>query len=103
MKSTAEPLVRCFDIAKYFGGVVALGGVSLELLPGELTCLVGDNGAGKSTLVKILSGLHQPDEGEIWLGSERVDGLTAHRLVNWESKRCISISRCATIWGRPQT
>jgi simple sugar transport system ATP-binding protein len=79
MKSTAEPLVRCFDIAKYFGGVVALDGVSLELLPGELTCLVGDNGAGKSTLVKILSGLHQPDEGEIWLGSDRVDGLTAHR------------------------
>jgi ABC-type sugar transport system ATPase subunit len=74
-----QPLVRCDGISKYFGGVRALSRVSLDLLPGELVCLVGDNGAGKSTLVKIFSGLHQPDEGELWLGDERVDGLTANR------------------------
>jgi ABC-type sugar transport system ATPase subunit len=53
--------------------------VSLDLLPGELVCLVGDNGAGKSTLVKVLSGLHQPDEGELWLGEVRVEGMTPPR------------------------
>jgi ABC-type sugar transport system ATPase subunit len=71
------PLIRCAGLTKYFGGVLALDGVSLDLMPGEIVCLVGDNGAGKSTLVKILSGLHQPDEGEIWLGDEQVSGLTA--------------------------
>jgi ABC-type sugar transport system ATPase subunit len=73
------PLVRCVGISKYFGGVQALNRVSLELLPGELVCLVGDNGAGKTTLVKLLGGLHQPDEGELWLGDDPVDNLTPHR------------------------
>jgi ABC-type sugar transport system ATPase subunit len=79
MTDTIKPLVRCVELTKYFGGVRALNSVSLELLPGELVCLVGDNGAGKSTLVKLLTGLHQPDEGEIWLGDERVSMMTPHR------------------------
>lgn len=79
MTESREPLVRCVRVSKYFGGVQALNRVSLDLLPGEIVCLVGDNGAGKSTLVKLLSGLHQPDEGSIWLGEERIEGMTAHR------------------------
>src|SRR3954451_9011408 len=75
----SAPLVRCLQLTKYFGGVRALNRVSLDLVRGEVTCLVGDNGAGKSTLVKLLSGLIQPDSGEIWLGDERVEGMTAHR------------------------
>ncbi|MDX6599813.1 MAG: ribose transport system ATP-binding protein [Gaiellales bacterium] len=71
------PLIRCVGLTKYFGGVLALNRASLDLMPGEIVCLVGDNGAGKSTLVKLLSGLHQPDEGEIWIGDEQVSGLTA--------------------------
>jgi simple sugar transport system ATP-binding protein len=75
----SAPLVRCVQLTKYFGGVRALNRASLDLVRGEVTCLVGDNGAGKSTLVKLLSGLIQPDSGEIWLGDERVEGMTAHR------------------------
>src|SRR4051812_32116289 len=58
-------------IVKEFPGVRALDGVDLEVLPGEVHCLLGQNGAGKSTLIKVLSGAHQPDAGEIrWRGEQ---------------------------------
>ena len=52
-------------MTKQFGGAVALSSVDFDLLPGEIHGLLGENGAGKSTLMKILSGVHSPDEGEI--------------------------------------
>ena len=54
-------------VTKRFGGARALDGVDFELLPGEIHGLLGENGAGKSTLMKILSGVHTPDEGEMVL------------------------------------
>jgi ABC-type sugar transport system ATPase subunit len=71
--------LRCEGIVKWFGGVQSLAGVSLTLHAGEVIALVGDNGAGKSTLVKILSGVHQPDAGQIWLGNELLTHLTPPR------------------------
>lgn len=59
-------------ISKRFPGVVALNNVSLEVETGEIVALVGENGAGKSTLMKILGGIHQPDEGTITIGGEVV-------------------------------
>jgi ABC-type sugar transport system ATPase subunit len=79
MHAPLTPVVRCVGITKYFGGVQALDNVSLDLMPGEIVALVGDNGAGKSTLVKILSGIHQPDDGSIWLGDVEVKHLTTKR------------------------
>ena len=56
-------------VTKAFAGVRALRGVDLEVLPGEVHCILGQNGAGKSTLIKTLAGVHRPDEGVItWLG-----------------------------------
>jgi ribose transport system ATP-binding protein len=56
-------------IVKTFPGVRALDGVDLDVRPGEVHCLLGQNGAGKSTLIKVLAGVHAPDEGElIWQG-----------------------------------
>jgi ribose transport system ATP-binding protein len=66
-----EPILRMTGIVKQFPGVRALDGVELDVLPGEVHCLLGQNGAGKSTLIKVLSGAHRPDEGTItWLGEE---------------------------------
>jgi ribose transport system ATP-binding protein len=58
-------VLEAYDVSKRFPGVVALDHVSLQLHPGEVHALVGENGAGKSTLIKVLTGLHQPDEGEV--------------------------------------
>jgi ABC-type sugar transport system ATPase subunit len=66
---TAQPLLRLVGIGKHFGPVRALIGVDLDVPPGQVTAIVGDNGAGKSTLIKTISGIWQPDEGEIiWKG-----------------------------------
>ena len=66
------PLIEARALTKYFGSVVALRDVSLAVWAGEVLCLLGDNGAGKSTLIKILSGVHPPDSGEILLDGEPV-------------------------------
>jgi simple sugar transport system ATP-binding protein len=58
-------LVEMRNVSKHFGSVNALEDVSLEVFPGEVTCVLGDNGAGKSTLIKILSGVFPPDSGEL--------------------------------------
>jgi ribose transport system ATP-binding protein len=64
-----DVLLTMSGIVKTFPGVRALDGVDLEVRAGEVHCLLGQNGAGKSTLIKVLSGAHQPDSGEIvWLG-----------------------------------
>ena len=69
MTSPPEAVLRLTDVVKTFPGVRALDGVQLEVRAGEVHCLLGQNGAGKSTLIKVLSGVHRPDEGHVeWLG-----------------------------------
>jgi simple sugar transport system ATP-binding protein len=68
-----SPLVRMIDIHKYFGKVCALRNIDFQVNRKEILGLVGDNGAGKSTLIKILSGFHRADRGEIYFEGKRVD------------------------------
>jgi simple sugar transport system ATP-binding protein len=66
------PLIDVRHVSKAFGNVQALHDVSLAVRPGEVHCLLGDNGAGKSTLIKILSGVHPPDTGEMMIDGQPV-------------------------------
>ena len=60
-----EPLIEAAGIAKHFGGVQALNGVSVSIQSGSVHALVGENGAGKSTLGRVLAGVVRPDHGEL--------------------------------------
>ena len=66
------PLLELRGIGKNFGPVRALSDINLTIPVGQVTALVGDNGAGKSTLIKTISGIWQPDEGEIFWGGRPV-------------------------------
>ena len=70
------PLLTLRRIAKNFGGVRALRGVDFELAAGEVHALLGENGAGKSTLIKVATGAHLPDDGEITVAGQTLRGLT---------------------------
>lgn len=69
MTEGQPPLLEVESIGKYYGQVAALAEVGTSVSAGRVTCVLGDNGAGKSTLIKILSGVHRHDMGEL-----RVDG-----------------------------
>ena len=69
------------NIVKSFGGAKALSGVSLSIKPGEIHCLAGENGSGKSTLIKVMSGVHSPDAGVIYLGEKTFESLNPRQAV----------------------
>jgi simple sugar transport system ATP-binding protein len=70
--TAAAPLLEARGVSKYFGSVNALQDITLQVNAGEVACVLGDNGAGKSTLIKILSGVHLPDQGELLVEGEKV-------------------------------
>jgi branched-chain amino acid transport system permease protein len=74
-------LLRAEQLAKRFGPVAAVDGVSLELPSGSITALVGPNGSGKTTLLRLLAGALPPDEGHISLGSDQLTTATPAERV----------------------
>ena len=67
------PQIEGRGMHKWYSGVHALKNIDFRVEKGEVVGLVGDNGAGKTTLIKILSGVHPPDDGEVYVEGERVD------------------------------
>lgn len=82
-------IVEMRDIAKHFGPVIALNGVSFDIRPGECHCLLGDNGAGKSTFIKTMSGVHKATSGTI---------MFEGREMNFSSPRDAMEAGIATVY-----
>src|SRR3978361_260874 len=80
------PLLEMHGIVKRFPGVRALDGLDLDVRAGEVHCLLGQNGAGKSTLIKVLAGVHQPEEGQVSWDGELVKFSSTVAAI----KRCIA-------------
>ena len=105
------PILEVRNVSRYFGSVIALKDVSMSVYPGEVMCLLGDNGAGKSTLIKILSGVHQPSEGEYLVEGQPVhftsprDALAAGIATVYQDLAMIplmSVSRNFFLGSEPQ-
>ena len=76
-----QPIYSARGVSKSYGSVQALRDVDLAVHAGEIVGLVGDNGAGKSTLVKVLSGVHQPDGGAVYLDDVRCAWRSPHEAL----------------------
>ena len=73
------PILRLVDVRKSFGGIVVADGISLELAAGEILGLIGPNGAGKTTLFNLITGIHAPDRGQIWLREQPLARMPVYR------------------------
>lgn len=77
---TQEPIIRAENLHRVFhrGGenIHAINGVSLDIVPGELTAVVGHSGAGKTTLLNLMAGLDEPTEGNVWFRGSSLSNLT---------------------------
>src|SRR5947209_19771414 len=68
----APAILRAEDLAKEFGGLVAVGGVSIEIPTGSIVSIIGPNGAGKTTFFNMLTGLYKPTRGRMWFGGREI-------------------------------
>lgn len=89
----SDPILVISDLAKSFGGFVALDGVSLELQAGEVVGLVGPNGSGKTTLINVVSGLYAPSRGTVVLGGRPLHRGPPHRVVRSGMNRTFQIPK----------
>jgi len=69
------PQLNIKSLDKYYSDTKVLDNINIESKDGELVVILGPSGCGKSTLLRLIAGLEKPDEGEIWIGSNRVDNL----------------------------
>ncbi len=80
MTSPHQPLLQMSGVSKRFGGLDALSGIDLNVMPGQIYSIIGPNGAGKTTLFNLASCLLAPSSGQIVFNSENITGLAAHQL-----------------------
>lgn len=76
-----EPVLQVDSVVKRYGGLIAVAGLTFQVGAGEVLGIIGPNGAGKSTTFDLISGFRRPDEGSVYMGGLRIDGLPAHRIA----------------------
>jgi branched-chain amino acid transport system ATP-binding protein len=90
--SDPEHLLELTDVAKHFGGLYALSGLTFHVDPGEIVSVIGPNGAGKSTMFNVVTGLYEPDDGGIRFRGANVVGWPRTRSPSSaspaRSRRC---------------
>ncbi len=74
-----ESLLSIRQVIKRYGKRPVLRGISLEVASGEFLTILGESGSGKTTLLRLIAGFEELDSGEIWMGAERLDRISAHR------------------------
>jgi len=75
------PILELNGVTKFFGGVTAVRGVDMSVLPGSITAVIGPNGAGKTSLFNVVTGFEQPTEGNVLFQGEDVTGLEPWRVA----------------------
>ncbi len=76
----AKDILQVKDLAKSFGKLQAVDGISFDLQAKKITILIGPNGSGKTTLVNLISGFYKPDRGDVFYKSKRITGWAPHRV-----------------------
>lgn len=74
-------ILEMVDISKYFGGVIAVDGVSCSIKAGEICALIGPNGAGKTTLFNVITGIYAPDAGQVYFDKQLISGLKPYQIA----------------------
>jgi branched-chain amino acid transport system ATP-binding protein len=81
VSTTAQTVLSIKNLESYYGPIMAIRGVSLEVREGQIVTVLGANGAGKTTLLKTISGVMNPEKGEIWYGGRNIAGEEPDRVV----------------------
>src|SRR5438270_12670973 len=87
---SAEPIVRVRDVHKFFTRgsekIDVLNDLNMEVADGEFLALMGPSGSGKTTLLNLIAGLDKPSQGDIWVGSQLISGMTEGQLARWRTR-----------------
>ncbi len=86
---SSEPIVRVEKVSRYFKRgserVDVLDELTLDVPQGEFLALMGPSGSGKTTLLNLIAGLDTPNEGNVWVGNEKVSGMSETQLARWRT------------------
>ena len=77
----SEPILKIRNIESFYGPIMAIRGVSLDVYPGQIVSILGANGAGKTTLMKTVSGVMDPEKGTITFDGQDIQGSEPHKVV----------------------
>ena len=93
MSDGGYPFLDVQNVVKKFGGLVANNKVSLQVGQGEIRGLIGPNGSGKTTLINVITGIYEPEEGNIFYAGKRIDGLQPDVIASLGIMRTFQVAR----------